>query len=311
VIAIVPAMGSMAGKVNALYTRFVRLDVLTPSYNLYAQHATNSIPGVVLVFTRYNLLKQLKFLVAERAIYQNYMRARAQGIGTAWRPLPAPCCSDDKGRHFAPILPSSRQPFVLDAKPSGRSESAVIQITAKMVLFKEGKHVTVVRVFNRRFALSDNPEEVAASVNPRALIWLWLTRTLDESVRHVLAGLFRATAAVVSHLPRDSLKAAELTRSCCALKFFDLASDNDLERLEGRYALCLSPPSQIALAPEYSPEDKVAVCANVVYTDSEANDAALKAYYGITVGAKLRTPIPEWCVAPDGKSLEFLTSLMT
>jgi hypothetical protein len=52
------------------------------------------------------------------------------------------------------------------------------------------------------------------------------------------------------------------------------------------------------------------VCANVVYTDSEANDAALKAFYGIAVGARLRTPIPPWCIAPDGKSLEFLKGLI-
>jgi hypothetical protein len=138
---------------------------------------------------------------------------------------------------------------------------------------------------------------------------LWLTRTFDESLRHVLAGLFRATAAVLAHLPRDSPKAAELTRGCCTLKFFDLASDDDIERVEGRYALCLSPPSLLSLWPEYSADRKVAVCGNVVYTDSEANDAALKAYYDLTVGAKLRTPIPEWCVVPDQKSLGFLASL--
>jgi hypothetical protein len=66
----------------------------------------------------------------------------------------------------------------------------------------------------------------------------------------------------------------------------------------------------ISLWPEHSAEQKIAVCANVVYADSEANDAALKAYYEITVGAKLRTPIPEWCIAPDRKSLDFLESLV-
>jgi hypothetical protein len=73
------------------------------------------------------------------------------------------------------------------------------------------------------------------------------------------------------------------------LKFFGFASDDDLERLEGRYGLCLSPPSQISLYPEYSADNKVAVCANVVYTESEGNDAGLKAYYDITVGVLNQT----------------------
>jgi hypothetical protein len=166
----------------------------------------------VLIFTRSTLLKQLKFVITERTIYQNYMRSRAQGVTTSWKLLPAPCSSVENGHHFAPVLPFNHQPFVLDAKPDGKSTAGIIQVTAKMVLFNSDKHVTVVRVFNRRYALSDSAEEVVASVDPRALVWLWLTRTLEESVRHVLAGLFRATASILAHLPPDSPKAAELLR---------------------------------------------------------------------------------------------------
>jgi hypothetical protein len=310
VIAIVPAIGAFTNKCQPLYQRHFRLDILTASYSLYVQHSTSVVPGLELIFTRNSLLRLLKLLVAERTIYQFYTRARSRGVSTTWRSPSTPVGSDEQGRHFAPVLPFNRQPFTLDAKPDGKSTTAVVQITAKMVLFKAGKFSTVIRIFNRRFALSENPQEVAASVDPRVLVWLWLTRTLEESVRNVIAGLFRATAAVLQQLPPDSPKAAELTASCCAIKFSHLASEVDPERFLARYALCLQAPSQIALWPVYSADAKVAVYGNVVYTDSDANEAAVKALCEIPIGAVLRIPIPPWCITADRKSVAFLTSLM-
>jgi hypothetical protein len=182
-----------------------------------------------------------------------------------------------------------------------------------MVIWSDAaqKHITVVRAFSRSFQLSEDPQEVVRSVDASVLIWLWLTRTLDESVRHVIAGLFRATAAILKYLPRDDVKAKQFIHSCCSLKFFDLASDVPLTQSNGRYALCLTAPTVLKAWPDYNTERKFAVSLNCVYADDQQNQAALAAYNEIAIGARMIVPVPEWCVSPEPASLQFLESLLS
>jgi hypothetical protein len=142
------------------------------------------------------------------------------------------------------------------------------------------------------------------------LIWLWLTRTLAESPRHVVAGLFRATAAVLRHLDPADERAALIRSACCALKFTDLAAEAGQVAANARYALCLRAPRDITIAPRWEPAAKVAVCGSSVYTDDRANQEALKEYYAIPIAARMQTPVPNWCVEIDPAGSEFLDSLL-
>jgi hypothetical protein len=312
VIAIVPRVGSIADRLLPFHSAFVRIDLLTPVFDDFAEHARRTAPGVVLIFNRHNLLKNLRYVTAGRSIYQNYMRARSAGVGTAWRPLPSPACFDGSGRHFAPVLPDARQPFVLDLRIAGQAAVGVVQITAKMTTYcpRAQRHHTVVRAFTRRFELSDSPAQAVASVDPPVLLWLWLTRTLAESSRHVVAALFRATAAVIRHLDAADERAALLRRACCAFKFTDLAAEAGQVAADAKYALCLRAPRDIAIVPRWDPAAKVAVCGSSVYTDNSANQEALKEYYAIPIAARMQTPVPGWCVEVDPTGAQFLDSLL-
>jgi hypothetical protein len=311
-IAIVPRVGSIADRLPSFQSALVRIDFLTPVFDDFTDHARRTAAGAVLVFTRHNLLKNLRSLTAARSIYQNYMLARAAGVATAWRPLPSPACYDESGRHFAPVLPDVRQPFVLDLRIAGRATAAVVQVTAKMITFcpRTQRHHTVVRALTRRFELSDVPADVVKSVDPPVLLWLWLTRTLAESPRNVVAGLFRATAAVIRYLDPADQRAALLRSACCALKFTDLAADAGQVAANARYALCLRAPHDIAISPRWDAATKVAVCGNSVYTDDRANQDALKEYYAIPLAARMQTPVPGWCVEVDPAGAQFLDSLL-
>jgi hypothetical protein len=312
-IAIVPQIGVFSKKLDGLHSSLVRLDVLTPTFNSFATEARNIFPGLVLIFMAHTLLKSLKTLIADRSIYQNFMKSRSRGVVTTWKPLPAPCCFDDQGHHFAPVLPNNGQSFVLDMRPNGHSATAVVQITSKMVIWSDAaqKHVTVVRAFSRSFQLSEDPREVVGSVDPSVIIWLWLTRTLNESVRHVIAGLFRATAGILKYLPRDDVKAKQFIHSCCSLKFFDLTSDVPLTQSNSRYSLCLTAPTVFKAWPDHDPDKKFAICLNCVYADDKQNQAAIAAYNEIAIGARIVSPVPEWCVSPDPASFQFLESLLS
>jgi hypothetical protein len=170
-----------------------------------------------------------------------------------------------------------------------------------------GRYLTVLRVFTRRIPLSESAADVARSVKAPILLWLWLTRTLDTSVRNVVAGIFRAAAGIIA----AGADPAELSAGCCALKFCDLTSEDARWRSTARYGLCLTPPSLYPIIPVYNAEKAFAVCGNSVFADEEGNEEARAAYEAAFVGARLRRPVPDWCKTPDPKSLQFLSSLVS
>jgi hypothetical protein len=270
------------------------------------------IPGTIFVATDNTLLKILKSLIIDRSVYQLFAIYRARGVQPSWRMLPFPAALENGGLLSCPVLPGRRQPFVLDLKPDGSAPEATVQITAKMALWSasSSRYVVVLRKFTRKLRLSDNIEEIISSVNPSVLLWLWVTRTLDQSIRNVLAGVFRAATGLIGKLAANDVKRAALIHGCCALKFLDFASDEAPVRSGGRYALCLNPPALFPVVPVYDPEKGFAVAGSVVFADEESNDGALKAYFATFVGGSLRRPIPDWCKAADPKSAEFLNSLL-
>jgi hypothetical protein len=288
--------------------RLFRFDLLAAVYTESIEQTLPIIPGSAFVFTSFTLPKILRSLVADRSVYQLLARVRARGVTPSWRLLPYPSQFEDDGLLSCPALPSRRQPFVLDLKPLGESE-AVVQITAKMVIWSnlEGRYLTVLRIFNQKLSLSEKVADVVKTVNAPVLLWLWLTRTLDQSMRNVLAGIFRAAAGIIT----AGGDPGELSRGCCALKFSDLAGGDARWRSNSRYALCLTPPSMYSLVPLYEKDAGFAICGNAIFADDEANDGALKAYYASFVGSRIARPIPDWCKDPDPKTLNFLNSLIS
>jgi hypothetical protein len=288
--------------------RLFRFDLVAAVYNESIEQTLSIIPGSTLVFTGFTLLKILTSLVADRSVYQLLARVRARGVAPSWRLLPYPAQFEEDGLLSCTALPTRRQPFVLDLKPLGESE-AVVQITAKMVIWSnsDGKYLTVLRIFNRKLSLTEKVGDLVKSVNVRVLLWLWLTRTLDQSMRNVLAGIFRAAAGIIS----AGGDPADLSRGCCALKFCDFAGEDAHWRSNGRYSLCLTPPSMYPLVPHYDKDAGFAVCGNAIFADEEGNDGAVKAYHASFVGGRISRPIPDWCKHPDPKTLEFLNSLIS
>jgi hypothetical protein len=262
-------------------------------------------------FGRGTLLKHLRSLVLDRTIYQVYQRFRASGVAPSWRPLPSPYSVDEDGLLFSPVLVDKHQPVVLDLIPQGE-EKGLVQITAKMAKWspENGRHVCILRVITIPVRLSNQLTEVVRSVFPDVLFWLWLTRTLEQESGPVIAGLFRGSANLLKELKDDDGRVERLVQCVCSIKHLDLMDQDERIRSSSRNALCLTPPRCVDLCPRWDEEKKVGVAGFTVYTDDQANEAALEAYYSLVFGAKFRVPVPEWVKGADPKSLEFLESLV-
>lgn len=303
-INVLPTVDNVPDTLDNLTQQCFRFDVMTPSHTNMAQKLASVIPGTITYFTKNNILASLKYFVSARPVYQTFVKCRANGITPTLRTLPVPCTMSQDGVEFIPVLPNQSYPIVVDLTPVGK-EAAQVQITAKMTMWNEKakKHTVVLRVFNCNIKMSKNEEDVVDSVNPNALIWLWLTRTLDHPSANVIAGVFRAGAAVIGMLAEDDPKAQQLTHGICSLKMHDIISD-----VASRYALCLTPPRLFPLCPEFVPDKNYGRFGNTVYADATSNEHAVAVYRQIPLNPRLFTPIPDWLKSPDPAAMDLLNS---
>jgi hypothetical protein len=311
-ITVVPVVGHISKKFAPIVHQPFRLDFVTPQFNSQAVQSMSELPGTVSFFGRKNLFRHLKCLIRSRTIYQVYQRFRARGVSPSWRRLSNPITNDDEQLLFSPVVVDPHQPSVLDLIPNGKSDNAFVQITSKMIKWSpsENRHVMILRVLTRSIKLCDKLSEIVASVNAKTLMWLWLTRTMDQEVSRVIAGLFRGVAGILKELSDDDPKVTPLVNSICSLKYLDIVSSDEQVRIVARAALCLTPPRAVAFCPEYDGENKMVVAGFTVYVDGEGSEAALNAYNSILYGSRILKTVPEWCKAVDGKSFEFLESLL-
>lgn len=307
-----------------LYDTLIRVDIITPTYNDELLDAIQVIPGSISLFNSSNLVRNLcrslssPFLTKSSSekvdddeyhsklcgygkrglgtVYQWNSYVRSNGCRTVWRLPKTPFCYDDKGVTFSPVLPSTEQPFVLDIHPDGTSDYATVQITAKMFMYTKSEKSdtplfsSVFRVFNRKVRLSSDIKKIAQTINVNTLVWLWLTRTLEQSQREVLAALYRSTARIVKLLlnedleeddqnqlkksndDQNQLKIQKLVHACCSLKLSNLMSQEDLNRNLARYSLVLSPPSSFVLVPKFDLENRWALFGNTVFYEQIVSD---------------------------------------
>ena len=288
-----------------------RFDVMTPSHTHAAHKLMADLPGTIMFFTKSNVLASLKYFVAASTVYQTYFKCRARGVSPSVRTSFAPCSMCEDGVEFIPVLPDHKYPVVVDLKPEGK-ETGVLQITAKMTVWNDTqkKHTTILRVLTRSIKMSANQDEIIDSLKPNVVLWLWLTRTLDQPISNVIAGLFRTSAAIIALLAEDDPNAQQLTHAICALKKCDLMNADQWIRSQNRYALCLTPPRHFPLCPEFVADKNYARIGNTVYADNTSNEAAVSVYHQIPVNPRIFTPIPEWVKTPDPAALDFLNSLL-
>lgn len=359
-----------------LYETLFRVDILTPTHSSDMQDTLETIPGTVSLFNSNNLSRNLSKILlppfltksssenvidpnsklniyrkrGQGTVYQWNSFARSSGSKTAWRFAKMPYAFEEKGFAFSPVLPSTEQPFVLDIHPDGSSDFINVQITAKMFIVIPSEksdndftsYSSVLRVFNRTIKLSSDVKKIAESINVNSLLWLWVTRTLGQSQRDVLAALYRATARIVKLLINDDQKdvndeikkdgllekekIAELVHACCSLKLCDIMSQDDKLKDMARYSLVLSSPNIYSLIPRYDEENKVAAFGNTVYFDvvvkesEDGDESKTKKIVSVKVLSQLMdvlfmervtTPIPDWCKSPDPETLEFIHSLVS
>lgn len=309
------------------YDTLIRIDILTPTYNDEFQDAIQIIPGSISLFNSGNLVRNIcKILLpphlfksssendndndkefhskfcgygkrGQGTVYQWNALARSNGCRTLWRFSKIPYCYEEKGFAFSPVLPSTEQPIVLDIHPDGTSDFVNVQITSKMFMVVETDenesdsfYSSVFRVFNRKIKLSSDIQNIVHSINVNTLVWLWLTRTLEQPQREVLAALYRSTARIIQFLLNNKnkeddqnqlknnddegkQKIAQIVHSCCSLKFSDLMSQDEKQKNLSRYSLVLSPPSTFRLTPKFDQKNKVAVFGNTVFYDAVTKDS--------------------------------------
>lgn len=306
--------------IRKMYDTLIRIDILTPTYSDEIQDTTQVIPGTVSIFNTGNLSRNISKILlppfitkssiekvkeqhskfcgydkrGQGTVYQWNSLARSKGSRTVWRFGKVPNCYEDKGIAFSAVLPSTEQPFVLDIHPDGTSDYVSVQITAKMFSIVEGDdpsfYSSVFRVFNRKIKLSSDVKKIVESINVNTLLWLWITRTLEQSQRDVLAAVYRSTARIIQFLVQDddddkndrdeidsingrpNKKIADLVHGVCSLKHSDLMSQDDRLKILSRYSMLLSSPNFFRLIPKYDEKNKVAVFGNSVYYDVITKD---------------------------------------
>ena len=304
--------------IRKYYENLLCLDLLTPTYNKETQSTNDVIPGRVLFFTGSTLLNILSFCTREKPIYQLLMCCRSRNAKPTWRPSPSLPQYLSQNTFCCPIIHLRRQPFVLDIHPmcTDRCENIFYQLTAKMTRYNPETHQysSILRIFNRTIKTSNSINDIVASVDPNALMWLWITRTLQKPPRDVVAALYRAVANFISLLPKDSEAAQSLIRICCAIRFLGFTSTNGLDVLIGKQILTTISPKELSLDPEIVVNDKTnketAVTAAGIYADDANDEVAVEEAVRLGYLPKIISPIPEWCKTPDPQSLEFLESLL-
>lgn len=310
-ISILPEIKSLPTSFSNIHQNYIRIDILTPSLQDSFAQSITTLPGLLLIYNQNNLARKLSFLIKEKSVFQALINSRINGCSDyQWKLLQYPYMADDKGLLFAPVLPFPNQPFVLDLKPTGKSDKIIAQITAKLYIWVERlqKYCTAIRILNKEIPLSNNIDEVADSVHPNTLNWLWLTRTLQQPPQNVMPGLYRAESRIISHLEEENEKSKICIHTCCSLKYSEIYEKLVVNRLNAKYALCLSPPRELAITPVVN--DGVAVFMNSVYSNDPKSTEALSKYYQTRFCLEIKSPIPEWCKTPDPKSLEILTNLL-
>ena len=294
------------------------LDLLTPTFNNETQSVNDIIPGRVLFFSATTLLNMLSFCTREKPTYQLLMCCRSRNAKTTWRPSPSLPQFVTDNTFSSPIVHLKRQPFVLDFHPmcTDKCEEIYFQLTSKMTRYNSEtqQYSSILRIFNRHIPTSNNINDIVKSVDSNALMWLWITRTLQKPPRDVVAALYRVVANFISLLPKDSEASQVMVRICCAIRFLGFTSNDGMEALVGRQILTTISPKELSLDPEIVENEKThkeaAVTAAGIYADEENDEVAIEESVRLGYLPKVRTPIPEWCKTPDPQSLEFLESLL-
>lgn len=299
---------------KSVYSNLLAIDILTPQFTEESIQASKIIPGRILFFRADTFLNMLAFATRDRPTYQLIMGCRCSSGKTEWKLNPYPVQYENKGVLVSPVVPLKRQPYVLDIHPNGGT-AIRFQVTAKYTCYKEktNSYESVLRIFNRKVSLTEDVPKILSGVDANALMWLWITRSLSNSSRDVIAALFRVIASYIGSLPQDSPSIPLLTNACCSLRHYDLASENKLKKLICTMMLCSLPPRMLSMAPDVQISQnskRVCTCLSGVFADDPQDEKAVAEALKLGYTQTVESPIPDWCLEIDQKSLEFLESLL-
>lgn len=312
-IGITPETTYLDSAFKDIYMSLITIDILTPIFNQDSVSSAKQLPGRLLFFNADTFLSMLAFATRERPSFQLLMGSRISSGKAEWKLNPFPFQFENRGVFNAHSISLRRQPFVLDIHPNGGDE-IVLQVTAKFITYKEKSqnYQAVLKIFNRKVKLSSDIPTILSSVDTNALLWLWITRTLSNPSHDVIAALFRVIANYIGSLPDDSPAIPLLTSTCCSLKYYGLSSEQPHLKLISQMTLCSLPPRMISMAPDVRGEQNAKVCTTIsgVYADNPQDEKAAQEAIKLGFTASIVSPIPEWCLQTDQKSLDFLESLI-
>lgn len=292
----------------------IKCDFLSATYSDFVLDAAQSISGIISTFNRYTLGSLLS-LCNFHPIYQTFVNARIAGSKYEWKSSPIFPESISNGVIYKPALVYQAQPFVLDLHPNfnpkfPEDNYIAVQIVTKLITYSEENkcYKTIVRITSKKLKVSNDINFVTESVNPNVLLWLWLTRTMSQSSRDVVAGIFRASARIIAKLSVNNEKSRKLAHAVCSLKFLDIESKEDDKRFNSRFAFCALPPCMLSIVPEI--QGKISKSLTTIYCTEDAKTEAVDALNKQPFGELKIGPIPEWITAPDQAGAKFLDSLL-
>lgn len=311
-VSIIPGINQKPYKLNKFYSSMIRIDILTPNLLTYTEPTVKILPGLFQLFNEDNLLRKLRYTLREKVPYQSYMKFHLTGCKASWKPNQYTLSFEDGNVLFAPIFINSSTPFVLDIHTNGSSDNINIQIVSRIFVYNETQknYKNILRVFNRKIKLSENTDEIFSTMNLNSLIWLWITRTLNNKPRDVIAGLYRNSAKLLDMInDEDNVKTKDLTSASCSLNYYNIMNEDSNVRFQSRILLCNTAPDEYLFIPKYEQDKGIAICCDTLYCD-EKNEETEKLLNNNPM-LNLSIPIPDWCKTPSPNNLSILNRLRT
>ena len=277
-------------QLDGIKNKNIRIDILIPQIDFKSQTLQHFLPGIIIPFSRYDLPLKLDYLLQHSCEYQVYMNVRTKNCTIQWHKTPL-IQQDIDGTLMYTKTCFEHQPFVLDVKHIENDEKdCIVQITIKT----SNKFY----ILNKRIMLDNNCNQIAKTINLKALEWIWLTRAIGKA--GAVEAVKEAASAVCSFIKNsNSLNEERITKTENELKAFISNIDNyqcfknDLS-LTILY-LSITHPNYIDFLPRILVEGKkeVAYVLNEIYANISSRELTKKVKE-IGICGDISSCIPDW-----------------